>query len=365
MGTPRRAAAAVFACLLAAGCATASAPLPTPDPTATRTPAPATPRPTRAPTPSPEPTATPSVLAADLSGVLVDPALAHRLPLAVAIDDNRVARPQSGFNATAIVWHAPADGYEVRYLLVFQELDASDIGPVRSARIYIAQWASELKAALGHYGGDRLSLKWIKGARGSALTDVDGIGAGNGAFHRISSREAPHNAYTNTADLWAMASALGGPAAIDPAVHVRPFRDDSPASDRGTSQSITVPYRTVTVGYTYDPASNAYLRSLDGKAHVDPMDKARVTARTVVVLEMSFRTDSTIEPGHNRPVLGFVGSGKATIFSEGLAVTGTWSKASETAPTILRGPDGEELELVRGRIFIQVVPTGTKVTVKG
>ena len=35
---------------------------------------------------------------ADLTGVTTDPTLAHRLPLAVLIDDNRIARPQSGFN---------------------------------------------------------------------------------------------------------------------------------------------------------------------------------------------------------------------------------------------------------------------------
>jgi len=302
-------------------------------------------------------------VAADLDGLLVDASVAHRLPLAISIDDARVARPQSGFNAASIVWHAPADGYETRYLLVFQEADAHEVGPVRSARIYIAQWAAELQAALGHYGGDRLTLKWTKANRGTLFTDVDGIGAGNAAFHRISEREAPHNAYTTTADMWRQAAKLGGDDAIDPAVHVRPFRDDGPASLRPASQTISIPYRTVTVGYAYDPATNAYARTLGGEPHIDPMDDTPVTARTVVVLFMSFRTDSTIEPGHNRPVLGFVGSGPATIFMEGRRVEGTWSKADEAAPTLILGPDGTELPLVRGRIFIQVVPSGTKVAV--
>jgi hypothetical protein len=80
---------------------------------------------------------------------------------------------------------------------------------------------------------------------------------------------------------------------------------------------------------------------------------------------MTFRTDNKIEPGHNRPVLGYIGTGTATIFMEGQAIQGTWSKASESAPTLILGPDGKELPLVRGRIFIQVVPTGTKVVVGG
>jgi hypothetical protein len=303
-------------------------------------------------------------VAADLDGVLTTPELAHRLPLAVSIDDGRVARPQTGFNAASIVWHAPADGYEVRYLLVFQERDAAAIGPVRSARNYIAHWAAELRAALAHYGGDQVSRDWMTANRGRLFTDVDGLGAGNPAYHRIRAREAPHNAYTSTADLWRVAARLGGGATYDPSLHVRPFRDDRPVADRGASQRITVPYNTVRVGYAYDPASNAYLRSLDGDPQVDPLDRQRVTARTVVVLYMKFRTDRTIEPGYNRPVLGYIGSGRAQVFAEGKMVEGTWSKGGISEPTLIVGPDGAELPLVRGRIFIQVVPLATDVIVR-
>ena len=97
------------------------------------------------PSSSPALPADPSV--ADLTGVTTDPALAHRLPLAVLIDDNQVARPQSGFNTASIVYQAPADGGETRYMLVFQEGDSPQIGPVRSARIYFIDWASEVGAA--------------------------------------------------------------------------------------------------------------------------------------------------------------------------------------------------------------------------
>lgn len=356
-------ASGVLACLLLAGCASAT-PSPTPSPTVAPTLAAiVTPAPTPSPTPSPTPEPTPAVVAADLDGLLVAPELAHRLPLVVSIDDAKVARPQSGFNAASIVWQAPADGYESRYLMVFQEQDSPDVGPVRSGRIYLAHWAAELEAAFSHYGGDRLTRGWMEANRGALFIDVDGMGTGNSTYHRISSRKAPHNAYTSTADLWRVATKLGGAATIDSEIHVRPFREDGAAAGRPATQTISIPYRTVRVSYTYDPATNAYLRTLDGKAQVDPMDDQRVTARTVVVLYMAFRTDNTIEPGHNRPVLSYIGHGPATIFMEGMAVQGTWSKATETAPTLILGPDGKELPLIRGRIFIQVVPTGTKVAV--
>ncbi|MEA2520235.1 MAG: hypothetical protein QOF49_2315, partial [Chloroflexota bacterium] len=91
--------------------------------------------PSPSPSPLPSPTPTPLLAGiADLTGVHVPDGLAHRLPIAVLIDDNRIARPQSGFNGAANVYQAPADGGETRYMLVFQEGESRDVGPVRSGR---------------------------------------------------------------------------------------------------------------------------------------------------------------------------------------------------------------------------------------
>ncbi|MEO8208101.1 MAG: DUF3048 domain-containing protein, partial [Chloroflexota bacterium] len=308
--------------LLAAGCATPVGPTPSQPNETSSTPA------TASPSSSPlasEVLPSSYLIAADLDGLLVDPSLAHRLPLAVSIDDARVARPQSGFNAASIVWQAPADGYEVRYLMLFQEQDAAEVGPVRSTRTYLAQWASEERAGFAHYGGDRLGLAWVKTHRGLVLTDVDGIGAGGSAYHRVSTRTAPHNAFTSTAKLRDVAIRLGAAETISAEVHLRPFRDDAPQAARGTSQQVVIPYRTVTVGYRFDPTTNAYYRTLNGSPHLDSLDGRQVTARTVVVLFQTFRTDSTIEPGHSRPVLGSIGSGDAWVFSEGRRVDAEWS----------------------------------------
>src|SRR5687767_13234181 len=155
---------------LIASCSPTAVVLPTlgPPPTTEVTPSPMAG--TAAPAPAPTPLPSSGPVAADLDGVLTTPELAHRLPLGVSIDDNRIARPQSGFNAASIVWHAPADGYEVRYLLLFQERDAAEIGPVRSARTYTAHWTAELRGALAHYGGDQVSRDWMTPNAGRLFT---------------------------------------------------------------------------------------------------------------------------------------------------------------------------------------------------
>src|SRR5688572_16677839 len=182
--------ALVAACVPAVVVAPSLAPIPV----ATARPVTPVPSPTPTPVPSPTPTPlpTPAPVGA-LDGLPVDPAKATRLPLAVLIDDARRARPQSGFNAASVVYQAPADGYESRYLLLFQSLDAKDIGPVRSGRLYFIHWAEEVRAAIAHYGGDWRSRQYLRNYDGRWFTNVDAMGKGAKAFHRIKSRRAPHN----------------------------------------------------------------------------------------------------------------------------------------------------------------------------
>lgn len=329
-------------------------------PTPTSTPSPS-PQPTPTPTATPTPTPAPPVTGA-LDGLLVDPAKATRLPLAVLIDDARRARPQSGFNAASIVYQAPADGFETRYMMVFQSLDAKDIGPVRSGRMYFIHWAEEVHAAVAHYGGDWRTSQYLRRYNGLWFTDVNALGKGAKAFHRIKSRSAPHNGYTNTRALWAKVKGLKGPATMDPTLPRRAFIDPLPAADRPATQTIRVPYRTNVIGYRYDRRSGMYRRSVDGRAQIDQADGKRVTTRNVVVLFMSYRVDSTIEPGHARPVVGSVGSGKAWVYREGSLVQGRWEKPTDAALMRLVDKNGNEIPLVRGRTFFQIVPKGTKVT---
>jgi hypothetical protein len=366
---PRSFAILATLAIVAAACGPAAA-APTPSPQAVVSPRPPSPSPSPTSTPRPSPTVAPTPTptpdpflsnVADLSGRIVDPANAHRLPIAVMIDDSRAARPQSGFNAASIVYQATADGYETRYMLVFQENDTRDVGPVRSARFFLAQWASEVKAAIAHYGGDRRTRRHIK-YNPQMFTDVDGLGRGNKAYHRIKSRRAPHNAYASTSSIRKVALKLGAEERMSRGIHLRPFIDPSPVEARAASQRIRIPYRTNVISYRYDRAANVYQRSIDGKAHIDPADDRRVAPTNVVLLFHKFRIDTKIERGHSRPDIRTLGSGDALVFREGRVVKATWSKERDTTATIITDADGKEIPLVRGQTFIQVVPLKTKVT---
>jgi hypothetical protein len=333
----------------------------TPDPTPSPTPTPAA---TAVPTatPIPAPTALPTGSAPGIDGVMRPAALAFRTPLAVLIDDNIAARPQAGFNAASLVYQAPADGGETRYMLVFQGQDAPTIGPVRSGRPFFLRWAAEYRSGVAHYGGDYMTLgQTIPQLAGTFIYNIDALNGSGAAFHRVKTRKAPHNGYTNTGSLRAVGTRRGMPATQHAGFGVRAYVDDASLANRPASSSISVPYARGAAGYTYDRAGNLYLRSVAGRAQVDAGDGKRVTARNVVVLFMHKSIDPNSEPGHARVVLDQIGSGSALVFREGRVWKATWRKDSVGDITRFFAPDGTEIPLVRGRTFIQVVPTGTKV----
>jgi hypothetical protein len=319
------------------------------------------------PSPSPSPTPTPSPLPTGtvpgIDGTMADAALSFRTPLVVAIDDNVVARPQAGFNAAALVYQAPADGGETRYMMVFQATDAKSVGPVRSGRPFFVRWAAEYRAGLAHYGGDYMTLgQTIPQLRGTLIFDLDALSGSGAAFHRVSSRAAPHNAYTGTAELRRVLLAHGGPALQAPGFDVRAYVDDTPLADRPAASTISVPYARGSADYLYDRSRDLYVRSVAGRAQVDAGDGQRVTARNVIVLFMRKSIDPNSEPGYARVVLDQIGSGDALVFREGRFWKATWRKPSIAAMTRVFDASGAEIPLVRGRTFIQVVPTGTRIT---
>jgi hypothetical protein len=344
-----------------------ASPSPSSSPIAVATPtATPTPTPTDSPSPSPSPTVGPTDIPAgweysDLDGVAVPADLAHRLPLAIMIDDYKNARPQSGFSSASIVYQAMIDDSSDRYMMIFQEGTATDIGPVRSARPYFVYWAAEYKALYGHFGGDALALQRVIPAMAASIYNEDDLNGGACPYHRVNTRAAPYNAYTNTAELIRCAAKRNYPATYQ-ALPVRTFTDDTPEAQRPASQTITIPYLAEKIGYQYDPASDSYLRTVNGQLQLDPANNQQVVARNIVVMFQAYSIVPSLDK--LRPSVTNVGTGKAIVFKEGQAITGTWKKGSNTALTVLYDDAGNVIPLVRGEIFMQSVPIGTAVTYK-
>jgi len=80
-----------------------------------------------------------------------------RRPLAVMIENHQESRPQSGLSDADVIYEAVAEGGITRFMALFYCNAAAYepiVGPVRSARTYFLDWASEYNFPLyAHVGG--------------------------------------------------------------------------------------------------------------------------------------------------------------------------------------------------------------------
>ncbi len=339
---------------------------PSPSPSASPTPAPSpTPSPSPTPIPSATPEPTPTPVPAPLTGVLVAPKAAMQHPIAVMVDDLGPARPQSGFSGASVVWQAPAEGGIPRYMMVFGEGLPSSVGPVRSARHYFIAWAAEWRAVYVHSGGSPLALATLRThGRGQYVYNADEFRWGGRFLWRIRERPGPHNVYTDGRNLRAMGRAVGAANAKTPPDPVWRFAPDAPYYQRPEGGRIDFSYARNRISYRYDRKSNTYLRAVTGeKKQVDAATGDRVAPRNVVVMYVRF---GPLNDGSNKHRLEatVVGRGIAYIATNGRTIKGTWRKAGITKPTRFFDARGELVTLTAGQTFVQVVPTGTRLTIR-
>jgi hypothetical protein len=106
------------------------------------------------------------------------------------------------------------------------------------------------------------------------------------------------------------------------------------------------------------------VRSVSGeKTQTDRGTDRVVAPKNVVIMIMSF---GRLNDGSNKNRLEaqFIGRGTAWIATNGKTIKGTWRKASLTEPTRFYDADGKQVTLTIGQTFVQVMPKGSKVTVK-
>ena len=127
---------------------------------------------------------------------------------------------------------------------------------------------------------------------------------------------------------------------------------------------IDVAYSLNKITYRYDRKTNTYRRSVTGeKRQIDRGRDKQVAPKNVVIMTMSF---GRLNDGSrkNRLEADFIGRGTAWIATNGKTIKGTWRKKSMTDPTRFYDAKGKQVTLTVGQTFVQVMPRGSKITIK-
>lgn len=304
-------------------------------------------------------TVKPATAPSPLTGVEVSPEAAKQPVVAVVIENFYPdARPQSGLASAGVVYEALAEGGITRYLAMYQDNLAVDIGPVRSLRTYFVDWGLEYNAPVAHVGGNVDALDLIKPLN---MKNLDQFYNGS-YFRRVTSRYAPHNVYIADSQMKKLLSDRG--YAAEPTFAPWPRKEDSKSTSL-TASTITVNFSGADyqARFEYDPASNSYIRYIRNAPDVDANDKVPIKPKNVAVMYMPTQFGAT-RIGESTVTMQTVGSGKAVIFMDGVATEATWKKASHEGRTQFFDASGQEIKLNRGQTWVSVVPVGKEVTYK-
>jgi hypothetical protein len=288
----------------------------------------------------------PAAHVAPLTGLAVTGASARRAAVAIA-----VAGPDPiGLQQADLIFEERTT--PVRYLAVFQSLEASKVGPVTSTRPTDGQELSVLHPLASYNGG---------GVGFIAVLDATKVIDEGYAGHASLYRPGPHGLTVSPAAL-----AVGRPDGPPPGLFLYRAPGTSLASGRETyptSLRIEITGQR-TERWTYSPSSSRWVQTAGGP----PVRVANLVVQIVPfkTVYVSHRYNQTTRSAR------VIGKGRATVFSgsaaggsAGTAAAGTWSKPGLAAVTNYFDKAHLPMNFEPGPTWVVLAPAGTRVVQAG
>lgn len=326
-----------------------------------------------------------------------------RRPLMVMIENHSNSRPQSGLQGADIVYEAVAEGGITRFMGVFycgviaeSESNKYDLGPVRSARTYFLDLASEYSdyPLYNHVGGANCSAATSGGVcttakKAQAIEQIASYGWNTSGTwgdlsqfslsYKVCRREpertgevkaTEHTMYCSSKELYNVASDRGltnitesKNNSWDKNYRSWLFKQDDKSSSSPTASNISFDfwsgYKDYSVNWKYDSAKNNYIRYNGGEEHIDFNTQKAITAKNIVI-QFAKETRSVDEHLHN--LYDVIGNGNGVLIQNGVKTEITWSKTNRVSRTIFKDKSGKEINFIPGNIWVEILPTGTAVS---
>ena len=298
-----------------------------------------------------------------------------KLPIALILDNFSESWPISGINLASVVYEASMEADITRFLIIFnQDFLPDKVGPVRSARSYLTDWAEEYGALFVHAGGSPDFLQKIKDKE-YQIYNLDEISHDGTYFWRDSQRDKPHNLYVSKQSVL---QAIGNkklanvlkPDFIPWPYNQTPYylynndlisRSLTNEVRKGSYNQlflideepnnliVKIDYREPVI-WQFDKDQQAYLRFQDGKPFVDENGEQVQTPNLIIQ-----KTEIKILDAVGRRFIKTLGQGEALVFQKGFLIKGRWQKSEKGQRTRFYNSQGQEIEFLPGSIWVQIV----------
>ena len=283
-------------------------------------------------------------------------------PIAVMMAGDNVARPLSGLSQAEIVVEMPViTGSVTRLMGVYVCNLPDEVGSIRSARQDYISLVRGWDAIYVHWGGSHFALDELKtgkrytGEDLGKVPDIDAISS-SGPFFRKSTVPAPHNGFVSLPKVIELAKKRE--YALETNLEGYKFQSKNTIeAEKQDSKNgkLYVGFGGVfATSWEYNTEDNSYTRYWAEQKDVDRGNNdAEIKAKNIVVIRASSRQ---IEGQYNEVTI--YGKGEGKIYHNGQEETITWKKEGFKDTLRFYGEDEQEILLVPGQTFIQVIEPG-------
>lgn len=271
------------------------------------------------------------------------------LPMvAVMVDMHRDAHPVSGVDRAAVVYEVPVEGGINRLLAVFTaHQPVEEVGPVRSARPYFIDIASEYGTMYMHVGGSPEATKQLR--RRDDVVDLDQWY--NSQFYWFDRRRAaPHHVYTSSSRWLA---AVTEREVASSTFGMWRYEADEPTGWQPAPEIAIASVNNGSPVWRWDDATYVRLR---GSEPYRVRDGGKILVNTIIVQQVAQR----VLDNEGRLALDTDSEGFAWVFRDGVMERGFWKYSEKENRTRWYDEEGNEIGLKPGPIWVQVVHVGVE-----
>ncbi len=270
-------------------------------------------------------------------------------PLVVQFDNEPGARPQFNISKADVVYEMELyDGGYTRYTAVYNDTIPEFVEPVRSARMVSVDIYKDWGGAFIHHGGQDMAgtdaYQYMRDTEFAARWD--GMTGTN--FSRDKSRKAPHNSRAESGKMME-----GLEAEIQEKSPFK-FSADNATIKGDSAIEFSIPYREGSYhpSYQYNEGDGLYYRYYNGSPMVDGVDEQQIACTNVIIMKVK---TSWYGGASDRPVFELTGSNQCDYFIGGKHFTGTWNRESVDSNTQYLDDEGNEVNLLPGKTFVQMI----------
>lgn len=276
--------------------------------------------------------------------------------IAVMVNNQKQARPQSGLHEADIVFEILAEGNITRLLALYQSTIPERVGPVRSAREYYFRLAEDYDAIYVYHGAadfvnDMIQQSGIDFLNG-AHYDNDKV-----LFIRESFRVAPHNSYLLIQEAYNKAEAKGYEITANHTPLTFLDEDDTVSGEAAPYAKITYFPNEPIVEYKYDETTETYLRYNDGTQTVDLETETPIQLNNVLIIE----TEHKVIDKQGRRAVDLKSGGYGYLLQQGKVQHVEWENQNGM---IVPVKDGKVVPLVPGKTWINVIQLSSQAKVE-